>query len=67
MDDLIQSEVGIDHILKPGEPVEKSTVLARVHAVSDSDARNALQSLAEAFEISEDLPISDGLITEVVS
>lgn len=67
MDDLIQSEVGIDHIVKPGEPVEKSAVLARVHAVSDSDAKIALRRLAEAFEISVDLPTSDGLITEVVS
>ena len=67
MNDLIQSEVGIDRIVKPGEPVEKGTVLARVHAVSNSTAQIALGRLAEAFEISADLPVSDGLIGEEVS
>ena len=66
MDDQIQMEVGIDQILKPGEPVGKGTVLARVHAVSDVVAEEALRELAGAFEISVDLPASEGLIAEVI-
>ena len=66
MSDQIQTEVGIDQILKPGEPVGKGTVLARVHAVSDVVAEEALRELAGAFEISVDLPASEGLIAEVI-
>ena len=44
--------VGVDQIAKPGERVEKSGVLCRVHAANTAQARTAAARLKTAFEIS---------------
>jgi thymidine phosphorylase len=46
----INYDVGIDRICKPGERVQKGTVLARIHAASKSQAEVALVRARRAFE-----------------
>jgi pyrimidine-nucleoside phosphorylase len=48
----INHEVGIDHMVKPGERVEKSAVLCRLHATERSQARAAIARLKAAYAIS---------------
>jgi len=48
----INYDVGIDRLLKPGEPVQKNSVLARVHAADEEQAATALDRLREAFVLS---------------
>ncbi len=49
---LINHEVGIDRLAKPGERVEKSGTLCRIHAPDKFQAKRALARLATAFTIS---------------
>ena len=51
-DSAINYDVGVDQIAKPGERVEKSGTLCRVHAADSVQARNAVVWLKTAFEIS---------------
>jgi thymidine phosphorylase len=44
--------VGIDRLAKPGERVEKSSVLCRLHAADSAQAKAATARLLAAFEIS---------------
>lgn len=64
---LINYDVGVDQIAKPGERVEKSGVLCRVHAASQADANAAIPRLKSAFEISATLPAQTPLIAEIIS
>ncbi|HTV61404.1 MAG TPA: thymidine phosphorylase [Verrucomicrobiae bacterium] len=48
----IVHDVGVDRMAKPGERVEKSTVLCRVHAADGGQAESAIERLKSAFEIS---------------
>src|SRR5258705_7018058 len=38
----INYDVGIDRLLKPGDPVQKNSVLARIHAADTEQATTAL-------------------------
>ena len=49
----INYDVGIDHLVRRGELLEKNGVLARIHAESEKDAILALARLKAAFGISE--------------
>lgn len=56
-DTVIQPDVGIDHLVKPGEAVTANTTLARVHARNDRQAELACQRLPAAFSmVSEPAP-----------
>ncbi len=48
----INYDVGVDRMAKPGERVEKSGVLCRVHAADEAQAEAATARLKTAFEIS---------------
>jgi pyrimidine-nucleoside phosphorylase len=50
----INHDVGVDRIAKPGERVEKSGVLCRIHAADEAHARQAEGRLKAAFAISPD-------------
>src|SRR5208282_408839 len=63
----INYDVGVDRIAKPGERVEKSGVLCRVHAASRPEAEAAIARLKSAFEISTRRPPEIPLVTEIVS
>jgi pyrimidine-nucleoside phosphorylase len=49
---VINHDVGVDRLAKPGEPVSKDSVLARIHAGSRAQAETARARLEAAFEIS---------------
>ena len=65
-DTVIQTDVGVDQILKRGEAITKGQPLCRIHARNDGDARAALGRLITAFEISETPPEIAPLIAEVI-
>jgi pyrimidine-nucleoside phosphorylase len=65
-DSVINFDVGVDQIAKPGERMEKSGSLCRVHAADSVQARNAISRLKTAFEISTKRPAKVPLIVEVI-
>ena len=62
----INYDVGVDRIAKPGERVEKSGLLCRVHAADSAQAKAAIVRLKRAFEISVKRPAPTPLIVEVI-
>ncbi len=62
----INFDVGVDQIAKPGERVEKNSVLARLHAASRPQAEEAISRLKTAFEISAQRPAKIPLIVEII-
>jgi pyrimidine-nucleoside phosphorylase len=63
----INYDVGVDRMAKPGERVEKSGVLCRVHAADSVQARTAIARLKTVFEISARRPARVRLIQELIS
>jgi thymidine phosphorylase len=63
----INYDVGVDGIAKPGERVEKSGALCRVHAANLVQAKAAIARLKTAFEISARQPVQVPLITEIIT
>jgi pyrimidine-nucleoside phosphorylase len=59
-------DVGIDRITKPGERMEKSATLCRIHAVNSTQAKAAGDRLKAAFEISAKPPAATPLVAEIV-
>ena len=51
-DSIVDFDVGVDQLAKPGEPVKAGAVLARIHCQSESQSRAAALRLATAFEVS---------------
>jgi thymidine phosphorylase len=52
----INYDVGVDRLAKPGERVEKSSTLCRVHAADHAQAKASVARLKSAFEISPHPP-----------
>jgi thymidine phosphorylase len=65
-DSQINYDVGVDQIAKPGERVEKSGVLCRVHAADSAQAKSAIARLKTAFEISPKCPAKVPLVAETI-
>jgi pyrimidine-nucleoside phosphorylase len=65
-DSIINYDVGVDNTAKPGDRVEKSGVLCRVHAVDATQARAAITQLKTAFEISAKPQKTAPLILEII-
>jgi thymidine phosphorylase len=63
----INYDVGIDRIAKPGEAVQRDSVLARIHAADQSQAKSACARLKAAFEISARRTVPGPLVIEVLS
>ena len=63
---VINYDVGIDGLTKPGEVVKRGSVLGRVHAVDQKQAEVAGEQLKAAFEISAKKPRVAPLISEVI-
>jgi pyrimidine-nucleoside phosphorylase len=66
-DSQINYDVGVDQIAKPGERVEKSGTLCRIHATDSAQAKTALDRLKTAFEISARRPSLTPLIQEIIA
>jgi pyrimidine-nucleoside phosphorylase len=65
-DSHINYDVGLDQIAKPGERVEKSEMLCRVHAAGSVQAKAAIGRLKAAFEISARRPSKTPLVVEII-
>jgi thymidine phosphorylase len=66
-DAVINFDVGVDQIAKPGERVEKSGTLCRIHAADSIQATTAITRLKTAFEISAKRPVETPLTVEIIS
>jgi pyrimidine-nucleoside phosphorylase len=64
---VINFDVGVDEIAKPGERVEKSATLCRVHATGHAQAEAAIARLKTAFEISLKPRKPAPLIQEIIN
>jgi pyrimidine-nucleoside phosphorylase len=62
----INYDVGVDQITKPGERVEKSGTLCRVHTADPVQAKTAIVRLKTAFEISAKRPAPKPLVIQVI-
>jgi pyrimidine-nucleoside phosphorylase len=65
-DSSINYNVGVDHIAKPGERVERSGTLCRVHIASHTQTAAAIARLKNAFEISARRPGQTPLVVETI-
>ena len=63
---LINPEVGLDRLAKPGDEVSANSILCRLHAATAAEAEESLARLSSAFEISEAPPLPRALIREVI-
>jgi pyrimidine-nucleoside phosphorylase len=63
---VINADVGIDELAKPGERVHPGSLLGRVHAATAPQAEAAGLRLRTAFSIAEEPPPVAPLIREVV-
>jgi thymidine phosphorylase len=64
---VIQFNVGVDQLAKPGEAVAAGSVLARLHASDVSQAEAARARLRAAFEVCAEPPALPPLVTEVLA
>ncbi len=64
---VINYTVGIDRLMKPGEPVSRGSVLARIHAAERKHVEAAAKRLETAFEISARKPRATPLVWEIVA
>ena len=62
----INFEVGVDRMAKPGERVEKSGLLCRVHAADAAQANAATVRMKTAFEITAKQPAPTPLVSEII-
>lgn len=64
---VINHEVGVDQLAKPGELVRRGAVLARIHTATRAAAKAAGARLESAFVISARRPQAQPLIAEVIT
>jgi pyrimidine-nucleoside phosphorylase len=64
-DAVVNHDVGVDQIARPGKRVEKSETLCRVHAADSAGARSAIGRLKTAFEISATPPAQTPRVAEI--
>jgi pyrimidine-nucleoside phosphorylase len=63
---VVNPEVGVDELAKPGEVAGVDSVLGRIHAATEPQAAEARERLKSAFEFSKDPPEVPSLIAESV-
>ena len=65
-DSVVNYDVGVDLILKPGEAVRAGDRLARIHAAGADQARFASERLEGAFAIGAEPPAEQPLIQDII-
>ena len=65
-DSVVQHDVGVDQLAKPGDQVSVGSVLARIHAQNRDEAEQAKRRLIAAFETATAPVEGDPLIVECV-
>ncbi|MBI3851241.1 MAG: thymidine phosphorylase [Verrucomicrobia bacterium] len=63
---IINYDVGVDRLAKPGDEVRVGSMLARIHAADRAQAKTALARLRTAFDISDQPPDLPPLIRDTV-
>lgn len=63
---VIQPDVGIDRLAKPGDAVRRGTVLGRIHASNGAQAELAVARLQSAFSITPTPPVAAPLIVDTL-
>ena len=63
---VINYDVGIDSLAKPGDKVTKGSTLARIHGLDDSQASAALGRLSSAFDFSSRSSRAGSLIAATI-
>ena len=63
---VIQPDVGIDELAKPGEPRQAGEVLCRIHASTAASADAAAVRLTEAFAMADEPSVAQPLIHEII-
>jgi thymidine phosphorylase len=66
-DSTINYDVGIDQLAKPGQRVQPSSTLARIHALDSAQASAAAERARSGFTISDAPPVVTELISEVIA
>lgn len=66
-DSVINPDVGVDHIAKPGEAIAAGQPLLRIHADTKAEAEAARRRLKLAFEISPRRGKPGRLVAEIVT
>jgi pyrimidine-nucleoside phosphorylase len=65
-DDALDYDVGVDELMKAGEPVNPGDVLARVHARTAASADKGSARLSAAFTIADIPPAARQLVLKVI-
>jgi len=63
---VINYEVGIDRLAKPGDAIQRGAILARIHAADQKQAKATCERLKTAFEIRVKSHRAAPLIAEVI-
>jgi pyrimidine-nucleoside phosphorylase len=63
---VLNYDVGVDGIAKPGEAISTGGLLARIHGADASQAKEACARLKAAFNISAQPPVVSPLIQDVI-
>jgi pyrimidine-nucleoside phosphorylase len=63
---VLNYDVGVDKLVKPGEAVQAGSVLARIHAADQAQAEASCARLNAAFHISVQPPAARPLIAETI-
>ena len=63
---VLNYDVGVDSVVKPGEPISAGGVLARVHAADATEGKNACARLKTAFRVSAQPPAASLLIEDII-
>ena len=64
---VINYQVGVDGLAKPGEKVGAGSVLARIHAADSASGETMARRLSAAFEISDEQPRYFARVEEIVN
>ncbi len=63
---VLNYDVGVDELVKPGEAVQTGSVLARIHATDQTQAMAACARLKNAFAVAPQPPAAIPLIAETI-
>jgi pyrimidine-nucleoside phosphorylase len=65
-DSVINYDVGVDQLAKPGERIAKGELLCRIHAAATEQARTAAAQIQTAFTIESRPPKPAQLVAEII-
>jgi pyrimidine-nucleoside phosphorylase len=64
---VVNFDVGVDQMVKPGQAIATSDVLCRIHAANSEQARAARERIATAFTLATKPPLVARLVRDVIT